>query len=247
MIENAKDYLRSNERLDDLQINGFHLIQQPGAFCLGTDTVLLADFAAPRRGEKAADLGCGNGALGILLAARRSDIDIDSFELNPSAAELAQRNVLINELGPRVRVHACDLREAPDRVGAGQKSLVVCNPPYWVRERSVVNSDSDQNAARFEEATPEDFCAAASRLLRFGGRFCVVFPTQRAFEMMTAMRACKIEPKRIRAVYPDPSKAPKIALIEGTRGGNPGLNWMPPLLMKNADGTVSDEIKRIYG
>lgn len=240
--------LRDGERIDDLQRGGFRLIQRPDSFCLGTDSVLLADFASPRPKEKAADLGCGNGALGILLAARRNDIDIDAVEIREESAELARRNVRLNDLENRFRVHTADLRTAPDMLGKGMKSLVICNPPYWEKERSVVNAGSNQIKARFqEEASPQEVCRAAAALLKFGGRFCTVFPAQRAFEMMTAMQSQRLEPKRLRTVHADPGRAPKIVLIEAVKGGGTGLMWMPPLILKNADGSPSDEWKRIYG
>lgn len=242
-----RDLLREGERLDDLQRNGFYLIQDPNCFCLGTDSVLLADFSAPRKKEKAADLGCGNGALSVLLAARKDDLEIDAFEIQANAAELASRNVCLNQLGNRMRVHHADLRDAPEIIGKGRKSLVVCNPPYWARKRSVVNEDSNQLKARFEDdLTPEDICGAAARLLKYGGRFCTVYPSQRAFEMMTAMHTNGLEPKHVRTVHSDPGKPPKIILIEAVKGGGDGLMWMPPLLLRDSNGDVSEEWKRIY-
>ena len=103
--------LRPGERLDDLQ-NGYQLIQRPNMFCLGTDSVLLADFAAPRAGEVCVDLGCGNGAIALLLAARRADAHIDGVELQMQAADMAERSVQLNRLEARVRIFQGDMRDS---------------------------------------------------------------------------------------------------------------------------------------
>ena len=62
--------LREGERIDDLQIKGYEIIQHPGRFCFGMDAVLLSSFAKVKKGERALDLGTGTGILPILLAAK---------------------------------------------------------------------------------------------------------------------------------------------------------------------------------
>ena len=110
----------SGERLDDLQLDGLKLIQRPDAFRFGTDSVLLADFAAPRRGEAAADLGCGTGAIALMMAGHQPRCEIDAVELQPDIADMAVRSVALNGLEARVRVHCADMREAWRTLGAGR-------------------------------------------------------------------------------------------------------------------------------
>ena len=43
--------LKSGERLDDLQLNGLQIIQDPERFCFGIDAVMLSDFARVKPGE----------------------------------------------------------------------------------------------------------------------------------------------------------------------------------------------------
>lgn len=242
-----KPELREGERLDDLQ-NGFVLIQKKGTFCLGTDSVLLADFAAPRNREKAADLGCGNGALSLLLAARQSTADVDSVELQPQMADMARRTMEYNAVSERIRVHTGDLRDAWRMLGRGEKSLVVCNPPYGMNGGALLSIREEERIARHEgDLTLNELADAASKLLKYGGRFCTVYPAQRAFEMMLALHKAGLEPKRIRTVQSTVQKPPRIVLIEAIKGGGNMLHWLPPLIMYNADGTPGEENKRIYG
>lgn len=240
-------HLNPGERLDDLQVGGCFLIQKPDTFCLGTDSVLLADFASPRRRDRAVDLGCGNGAISILMAAHQPQLQVDAVELQPDIADMARRSVQYDGLADRVRVHTCDMRHAWHALGRNLASLVVCNPPYGGQGRALPSLNPSERIARHEsDLTPQDVARSADSLLKFGGRFCVVYPAHRAFEMMQAMQSCSLAPKRLRTVHSLPGKPPKILLIEAVKGGGSGLHWLPPLILYSAPNCPSPEYSRIY-
>ena len=240
--------LLPGERLDDLQTGGCRLIQKPGTFRFGTDSVLLADFAAPKNSDRIVDLGCGNGAIAILLAAHSPRVRVDGVEIQSEIADMARRSVLLNRLEDRVRIHEADLRGAWKTLGLEAFSLVVSNPPYNSPDTGLPCADETLRTARqAENLTPADVCASAERLLKYGGRFCAVYPARRAFEMMTAMNACRLAPKRVRTVHSNPNRAPKVILIEAVKGGGSGLSWLPPLILRDADGSFTNEYRRIYG
>lgn len=240
--------LKPGERLDDLQHGSCRLIQKSGTFCFGTDTVLLADFASPRKRDHVADLGCGNGAIAILLAAHRPDISIDAVEIQPEMADMARRSVLLNEMEDRITLHCGDMRTAWQMIGREKCALAVCNPPYGAQGAALLSENEAKRIARHEgDLTPEDIAASAAAILKFGGRFCVIYPSPRAFEMMAAMHSHKLAPKRIRTVHAMAGRAPKFVLIEAVKGGGSGLHWLEPLILNNDDGTPSAEWRRIYG
>ena len=240
--------LKPGERLDDLQNGDYKLIQKAGTFCFGTDTVLLADFASPRKREHVADLGSGNGAIAILLAAHRQDITIEAVEIQPEMADMAARSVILNGLEERVHVHCGDMRTAWKVIGREKCALAVCNPPYGAQGATLLSESEAKRIARHEgDLTPEDIAASAAAILKFGGRFCVIYPSPRAFEMMAAMHNHKLAPKRIRTVHASPGRAPKFVLIEAVKGGGSGLHWLEPLILADENGAPSAEWRRIYG
>lgn len=240
--------LKPGERLDDLQNGEYRLIQKSGTFCFGTDTVLLADFARPRSREKIVDLGCGNGAIALLLAAHQPSATVEAVEIQPDMADMAARSVRLNQLEARIRVHCCDMRTAYQQIGREQCALAVCNPPYGAQGAALLSESEAKRIARHEgDLTPEDVAASAAALLKFGGRFCVIYPAPRAFEMMAAMQTCNLAPKRIRTIHARAARAPKLVLIEAVKGGGNGLHWQEPLVLACDDGSPSAEWKRIYG
>jgi len=153
----------------------------------------------------------------------------------------------MNDLQDRIDVRCCDFRNAPHEIGYGLFSLAVCNPPYGKAGGTLLNQSDAQRIARHEsDCTVDDVAAAAFSLLKTGGRLAVVFPAQRAFEMMYAMKTHRLEPKRIRTIHNTVDREPKLVLIEAVREGGSMLHWLPPLILSNPDGTMSDELKRIY-
>lgn len=239
--------LLPGERLDDLQCHGLKIIQRPDAFRFGTDSVLLADFAAPKKKDRAVDLGCGTGAIALLMAGHQPSLSVDAVELQPEIADMARRSVALNGLEERVRVHNLDMREVWRALGAGKFSLAVCNPPYGRSGAALESQSEAKRIARHEgDLTPADLARAAAMLLKNGGRFCAIYPAPRAYELMRAMDGAGIAPKRLRTVHGVAGRAPKFVLLEGVKGGGEGLHWLEPLVLRNADGTFSEEWHRIY-
>lgn len=235
------------ERLDTLQYQKLQIIQKERGFRFGTDSVLLADFASPRPGDRVVDLGTGTGILPILMASRQEKSTYVALEIQKEMAEMAGRSVALNGMEDRIEVRACDFREAPKELGYGKFSLAVCNPPYGKAGGTLVNVRDSERIARHEgECTVEDVARTAAALLKVGGRLAVVYPAPRALEMMTALREFHMEPKRIRTVHSQADKDPKLVLMDAVKGGGSMLHWLPPLILNNMDGTPSDEWKRIY-
>ena len=226
---------------------GGPVFAQAGHFRLGTDCVLLADFAHMSGAAKGIDLGCASGAIALLLLSRWERLRMTGLELLPEAAELARMNMAENGLSPRCDIITGDIRRHRQLFTAGSFDIVVSNPPYFPVGSGPLSPDPARAAARGEtDCSLEDICAAAAFLLRTGGGFFMVHRPERLSQAFCAMSAAGIEPKRLRLVCARPGSAPNLVLIEGRRGGKPGLKIEAPLLLTDEYGAETDEIKRIY-
>ena len=232
---------------DALWPDGPRFRQAPGAFKLGTDSVLLADFANAAHASRIMDLGYGAGVLTVLLAATAPGAQVDGVEIQPGAAALCRENLTANGCLERCSVHTGDLRRHRELFPAGAYDLVVSNPPYFPEKSGYTAPDESRAAARDERScTLEDLCAAARYLTRWGGLFALVHRPERLSEVLCAMHAAGLEPKRLRMVQYQYDSAPNLFLAEGRRGGKPGLDVLPPLILAEADGSDTAEIRRIY-
>jgi len=239
--------LRHGERIDDLMRNGLKLIQREDGFRFGTDSVLLADFAVYGRMERVADLGTGSGILPVLMADARPEAHFDAIELQQEAADRARRSVAMNGLEDRIQVHNMDMRLAPEALGHGAFTACVCNPPYGKRGSVLASERQDVRLARHEdELSIAEICLCAAQLLKNGGRFSVVFPAQRALELMKAMENARLAPKRVQLVESYAGKTPKLILMDAVKGGGSQLHWMPTLVLFENDGTPTAAYRKIY-
>ena len=241
------EILKLDERIDDLQYNGLKIIQHPQAFRFGMDAVLLADFVRLKPRERVADMGTGTGILPLLLSQKQESCTFSAFEIQPEIADMASRSVKLNGLESRITVFAADMREAWKHVGREKMHAVVCNPPYGKRGSALTNDTEGVMVARHEtDCTIENIAEACSAVLRNSGRLSIVFPAQRMLELCDALRKARLEPKKIRMVCSHADKAPYLVMVEAMKNARPQLLWMPPLIVYHADGTPTDEIKRIY-
>lgn len=232
---------------DQLWPDGFRFLFDDGLFQPSTDSFLLGSFPLLRKGLRVCDLGAGTGLLGLLLLAREASLHVTNVELQGAAVELSRRNTELNGLEERVVNLQGDLREAAQLPAAGRFDLVVSNPPYFDAARGAVAQTESRGLARSDEAcTLPQLCAAAGRLLRYGGSFCLVFRAERMPELFACLKGCGMEPKRLRLVQNTAQAAPKLLLLEAKKGGRPGLAVLPPLLLRDPDGGESAELSRIY-
>ena len=192
------------------------------------------------------DLGAGIGLLGLLLLNRCPELSVCCVELQAQAVAMARRNIEENGLQKKMTLHHTDLRALRSVLPAGETDLVVSNPPYFRQGCGGKASDALRQAAREESTcTIEDVCAAAAYLLKWGGTFSLIFRPERLADLFCALRQSGIEPKRIRFVEKTAGQPPILVLVEGRRGGRPGLVYEPPLVIFASDGRESEEMDRI--
>lgn len=248
LLLNREEFLREGERIDDLQRCGYGLIQDPSVFCFGMDAVLLSGFARVKKNEKALDLGCGNGIIPILLEAKTAGSHFTGLEIQPQAADMARRSVAMNGLGERISIVTGDIREADRLFAPASFDVVTSNPPYMTNAHGLKNPSQALAIARHEIlCSLEDVVRQAARMLRPMGRFYLVHRPFRLAEIFRQMMNYKLEPKRLRLVYPYADREPNMVLIEGVKGGRPRITVDRPLIVYEKPGVYTPEIHDIYG
>ncbi len=221
-------------KVDCLRADGPHFYYDTALFPPTTDSFALGYFARPGRRGAVCDLGCGTGLLGALLLAREPSLRLTNVERSADALALAERTFAEN--GWSAAFCAGDLRDAAVLPKAGTMDYCVCNPPYFrAGSGKSAEGETRQNAREEAQCTLSDVCAAAGRILRWGGGFALVYRPERLADLMCELRGHGMEPKRLRFVAPRPDAAPSLALVEAKRGGKPGLTVEPPLVVGSGE------------
>ena len=240
--------LLPGERIDELQRNGYRIIQNPERFCFGMDAVLLSGFARAKKQERCLDLGCGNGIIPILMEAKTEGKHFTGLEIQPESADMAKRSVALNGLQDRIDIVEGDIKDASKIFGASSFHVVTTNTPYMTAQHGLTNVYEAKTIARHEVlCNLEDIIRESARLLMPGGRFYMVHRPFRLAEIISLMVQYRMEPKRMRLVYPYVDREPNMVLIEGLRGGKSRMTVEKPLIVYKEPGKYTDEIYDVYG
>ena len=221
-------------------INNEFTLDLSGGFPLSTDSMVLAAFVQLPKNASVLDLGSGCATLGLLLCARDPGCTVTGIELDEKAHAAAVENIRRNHLGERLHSICGDLRRIP--IAPGSWRVCVSNPPYFSGgERHSRNPD----ARREDTCPPDALFAAAAKALCFGGDFFLVHKPEKLAQLCFEAAAHGLEPKRLRLVRHRPDAPVSLILLSCRKGGKPGLQ-LEELTLFCADGTPSDDYKRIY-
>ncbi len=221
--------------------------QSRGGYRFSIDAVVLAHYAGPRSGEKVLDLGTGCGIIPLILAYRQPDIAIYGVEVQTELAELAVSNVKDNQLEDRITVFCTDMKLLKPAMTSGPVDLVVCNPPFRRQGSGRINPDDQRAVARHEiKANLGDIIQTSHRILRAAGRLVLIYTAGRMTDILFQMRTDGIEPKFIRMIHSREGTEATLILIEGIKGGRPGLKIGPPLFIYNKENDYTEEVESIF-
>lgn len=220
----------TSERIDTVN-DSIRLIQRCDGLTFGTDALLLAAYVKGGKNLRALEFGTGTGIVSLLCAARKKASSILAVEVQKDFADIAKRNVALNQLEDVIEIAHADIRDL-SAYGGNDVDLLFVNPPYMTVDGGLPNTADVKNIARHEVVgNISEFCAAASKKLRFGGKFYCVYRPDRAIDLLCSMRSSGIEPKRLTLVHADTASTPSMLLVEGKLGAAPSLVCTPPLIL----------------
>ena len=248
MIENPQRLLKDKERIDDLERNGYGIIQRKDGFCFGMDAVLLSGFVQVKLGEKVLDLGTGTGIIPILLEAKTAGRHFTGLEIQEEIVDMAKRSVRLNQLEEKICIVQGDIKEDGALFSSASFDVVTSNPPYIQSAGGLKNPGEVKAISRHEIlCTLEDVVREAGKLVRPGGRFYLVHRPQRLIEIISVMKRYALEPKRLKFVHPFLNREANMVLIEAVRGGGSMVKVEKPVIVFKEPGVYTDEIRQVYG
>lgn len=236
---------KSEDTVDALFGGKIRIVQSRKGHRISLDSVLLAHFISVRAGERIMDLGSGNGVLPLILAFLYPSLSITGVELQEAMVGRATRGVRLNRVDSRVTMTCLDVCAVPACFAPESFDAVICNPPYRRSSSGRLSPDSEKRIARHEtRATLEDFVRSAAHLLPLRGRLALIYSAVRCVDLLTALRSNRIEPKRLRMVHSFAAAGASMVLVEGVKGGKPGIEILAPLVVYDREGHYTAEVKR---
>jgi tRNA1Val (adenine37-N6)-methyltransferase len=238
----------TSEWTDDSFLNGKLKIRQfKTGYSFSIDAYLLAHHAHLKPGDRVIDMGTGCGIISLILAYRHPEVEIFGIEIQKELADIARVNISDNAMQHRIHILNFDAKNITPSQISGCVDAVICNPPHREAGSGRINPTSQLAIARHEIAmTAIDLLRAASRVLCRGGKFIAIYPVRRMISVLEAMRALKIEPKKICMIHSKPGANAIRCLMEGVKEGKPGVTVLPPLIIYNQNGDYTHKVKKMF-
>ncbi|HZJ84123.1 MAG TPA: tRNA1(Val) (adenine(37)-N6)-methyltransferase [Syntrophomonadaceae bacterium] len=239
--------LKNGESLDDLILGDLKIIQARKGYRFSLDALLLAHFCSTDGVRDVFDFGTGSGIIPIILTFRAPELKITGIDLQAQMVERARRSVKLNNLQDKIGILEQDIKKLEEVFSKGLADLVVCNPPFYKKGEGQLSSNSEAAIARHElELTLGEIIKQASYILKDRGKIALIQRASRLTEVISLFTDYKIKTSRIRMVHTKLDSEAKLCLIEGQKHGRLPLEILAPLIIYQADGQYSEEIKKWY-
>jgi len=238
----------NNTLSEDTFFNGrIRIKQSRSGYRYSIDAVLLAAFTQVKAHDTVLDLGTGCGIIPIMLAYRYPGLRIYGIEIQKELADLAMLNVRENGMEEQIHIHRGDMKTLESGRNPQSVDLVVSNPPYRKIGSGRMNPDHQQATARHEiTVTLTEVAQTAQKMLDKTGRVAMIYPAERAVDILHTLQTHAIEPKRLRTVHSYAGAEAKLILVAGHKNGRPGIKIMPPLILYGRDGRYTDEVEQMF-
>ncbi|MBC2694032.1 MAG: tRNA1(Val) (adenine(37)-N6)-methyltransferase [Desulfobacteraceae bacterium] len=221
--------------------------QNRSGYRFSIDAVLLAYHAGKCPGGRIIDLGTGCAIIPLIMAYRNPKLTVCGIEIQKELADIATINVKSNNMEKQITILCRDMKELNYDMISGPVDMVVSNPPYWKILSGKMNPDQQRAVARHEiKATLFDVIETAHRMLHTAGRIVMVYSSDRLTDIIAQMRSFNIEPKLLRTIHSNGKSGAKLILIEGIKGGRPGVTIASPLIIYHENGSYTNDVKQMF-
>ncbi len=224
------------------------VIQKKKGYRFSVDAAILAHHIRLKPTDIAVDLGTGCGIIPLILSLQTPSAHIYGIEIQKDLAELSSRNVHENHMEGSITIIHGDMKDFRSHLNPGTVDVVLSNPPYHKLFSGRINPEEERAVARHEiRASLQDVVSVAESLLKPSGRLIVIYPAERAIDLIVNMRTFKLEPKRLRFIHPKRRSGAILTVVEGIKYGNPGLEVDSPFIIYESEGRYTDEAKKVTG
>ncbi len=237
--------MEANREISSHINENFTIFQREDSFKFGTDAVLLSRFAKVRKKDILFDICSGTGAVGFFCHLLYNPKEIHFVEIDPVMSELSRKTAICNGIEEKCRFYCSDIGDF--LVGEQMMAdVITVNPPYFLTKSGKVSQNENLKTARHTEQFSHTILfQKAYRILRDGGKIFLIQRSQNLAEILSLLRANRLEPKRLRLVYGNAKKDANLFLVEAVKNGGIWMDCLPPLILYDENGEMTEEFRRM--
>lgn len=234
--------ISKDERIEDLQCKGLKIIQNKALYTFTSDSVILANFLKIKPKESAVEIGAGCGVISLLASAKNQFKSIKAFEVEPQLADLAKRNIVLNNLQEKIEIIEDRVQNYNKYIKKAEIDVVFSNPPYMKENQKTIVNSVRENARHDRLLKLNELCKVASGMLKFGGRFYLVYSAERSGELIHSLINHDLQPKTLFFTENGKGKV-VLVVIEAVKGGRAGIKVLPNLVTNKQDGEFLEKLQ----
>ena len=238
----SRRYLGEDETLDSFYRGRILVLQKREGYRFSVDAPLLADFIQTKVSDEVLELGAGNGIISLLLSIKPFK-HITAVEIQDSLADIARRNVKLNNLEGKVSIIQEDLRPyLPQK----KFDVIFSNPPYIRKGEGHLSFSEEKSIAKHElKCDIFDIMHKTGELLKSEGRAYFVFLTKRKKDLLQAVEMNRLKIKSLRFVCARKDSPPNLFLAE-CRFSSKRKSLLPPFILYDEEGNYTPEAEEIF-
>ena len=231
-----------DETLDSFYRGSILVLQKKEGYRFSVDAPLLADFIKTKRSDEILELGAGNGIISLLLSIKPFK-HITALEIQEPLADIARRNVKLNNLERKVSIIREDLR----LYDPGKKfDVIFSNPPYIKKGEGHLSSSLEKSIAKHElKCDIFDIIEKTAKLLKNKGRAYYIYLEKRKNDLFKAFEKNRLKIKSIRFVCARQDSPPNLFLAECDFSSEKEA-IIPPFILYDKDGNYTTEAEEIF-
>ena len=231
---------------------------------VNTDGVLLGAWLSlpsqPKSDERleVLDIGTGTGVISLIIAQRLHEIahqfSVIAIDSDAPSADEAATNFLSSPWASNLEAKHKSLQEMASEKTAERKfDLIVSNPPYF--RNSLKAPCARRTSARHSESLPyRTLISATYNMLKDGGMFATVLPSEVANEFIAMAVEINLVPSRIckvRTVFAGKERRVLMEFVKEAPGADHEGRLFPKeeqlTIQESGNGSYTNEYRRLTG
>lgn len=232
-------------RLDNLNLNNLKLYQFKSGYCFTSDSVLLANFIKAKKNDICVEIGTGSGIISVLVSYKLNPKKIYAFDIQHDYAELAKKNIEFNKIN-NIEIIESKIQDYKNFIDFNV-DVIFCNPPYFKNKTCKQSENESIAICKHEKYLPlDELLNCVTKMLKFKGKFYLVYPASRICELIFQLKQKNLEPKKLFFAQPNINKEANTVYIECVKGGKEGVKILPTLVTNSLKGDYVQTIQKLY-
>lgn len=227
------------EFTEDKILNGKVSILQPKkGYRVALDPVLFAKYIRVKPEDSVLDVGCGVGAVSLILKYNNPSIKITAIDVSATMCAFCRENAKKNSL--KVSVINSSIESAAE---LGEHfDAVITNPPFFEKESSRLSEKKLQ--ANFETIPLRDWIHFCIKLVKQNGMFAIIHLASRLDEVLCAIKD-KLGAIEVFPIYPKMHADANRIIVTGIKGRNSQMKMHSGLIVHKNDGEYTESAAKI--